>query len=74
MVLLTSVGISAELWAGHVSWRCASIYSCSMLRMRPRNALLIEHGMRVESASQPIVEVLVPFVGNTPNFWPGCAA
>ena len=40
MVLLTSVGINAELWAGHVSWRCVCIQHCSMLQMRQRGALL----------------------------------
>ena len=52
MVLLTSVGINAELWAGHVSWRCVCIQHCSMLQMQQRGALLSPHFARAESASQ----------------------
>ena len=65
MVLLTSVGINAELWAGHVSWRCVSIQRCSMLQMQQRGALLLQHMARAESASQLNLDTLLCCEGQT---------
>ena len=59
MVLLTSVGINAELWAGHVSWRCVCTQHCSMLRMQQRGALVSQHAARAESANELTLEILL---------------
>ena len=72
IVLLTSVGINAELWAGHLSWRCVCIRHCSVLQMQHRGALLIQHVARADIASQPIIQVLLPFVGDRPKHEAGC--